>query len=646
MKKIFLFAAALIALSACEEKTPEIPAAPDAIKVSPATASVSRKGGNRDVLVTSNGEWTLEGTCDWATPSAVKGEDGDIVTFAVEPNTETEDRVAEFVFTSGDAQATFKLTSIKAAAPGEAVLEIAPETETVGAAGGTVEVIVTSSENWTLDGSYDWVSPSVSSGEDGDIVLFTVTANPTTDERVAEYTFKSGSLTAVFTLTNSGLDPEYLTLTSGETMSVKTVGGTVEVTFDTPLNYRDIQQSISFVDGKDWLTFVVAQPDSNGENAILTFRADANAEAEDRAAEITFTAEGRETYTQKVRIEQYRKPVITAENSIYTMDLAGGDLTIDLNANVEYKATVEEAASDWLSVKSTAADRLVLTVKAGEESAQGNVTLKHESELGGELTLVLSVLRKAPSIIEYVPNWTNNRAWPGDPQWNNSSALNNLSSWTCEALVRMDERKTASALSTVFGIEGEFLIRFGDASVDHQYLQFVCPGISYGSGSRNLFGTSATRIELGEWTHIAITKSGTTVTVYFNGKQVASGSTGGSYYGTARFSYTAHNNEQGSRITRCFWVGYAYEDSRYWPGPMCELRLWNKALSADEINAENHFYIVENPEENANLIAYWKCNENDNSGVMKDYSVNKNDLKYDTSKPFEWMPVSLGTPSK
>ena len=650
MKKLFLFVAALATLCSCNNKDVDEPTLPDAIKVSPATAQISRKGGDREVLVTSNGAWTLEGSCDWATPSRLEGEDGDIVRFAVEANETTEDRTVVYTFKSGTVQATYTLTSLKKASSemGD-ILEIAPETETVLAAGGTVEVIVTSSEEWTLEAkeTYDWVTTDRTAGEDGDTVLFTVSANDTSDERVAVYTFKSGALEAVFTLTNLGINPDYMTLTSPESVDVKTVGEDIVVTLDTNLNYRDIEQKIVMNEGEDWLTFVVAQPDSNGETAVLTFRAAANTSLANRTADITITApeNNQGDIVVEVHVDQFRQPQIESEKSIYTINLTGGELEIPLTTNVEYTATVSEDATDWLTVKSTAADKIVLDVTAGEESAQGDVTLTHESELGGTLTLKLTVLRKAPSLIEYVPDWHNLRAWPGDPSWNNASALNNLSSWTCEALVRMDERKTESALSTVFGIEGEFLIRFGDASVDHQYLQFVCPGMTYGSGSKNLFGTSATRIELGEWTHIAITKSGNNVTVYFNGEQKGTASTGGSFYGTGRFSYTSHNDESGSRITRCFWVSYAYEDVRYWPGPMCELRIWNRALSSDEINATNHFYTVENPDQDSSLVAYWKCNENDNSGVMKDYSGNGNDLKYDTSKPFTWIPVALGTPS-
>lgn len=661
MKKLFLFVAALATLCSCNNKDVDEPTLPDAIKVSPATAQISRKGGDREVLVTSNGAWTLEGSCDWATPSRLEGEDGDIVRFAVEANETTEDRTVVYTFKSGTVQATYTLTSLKKASSemGD-ILEIAPETETVLAAGGTVEVIVTSSEEWTLEAeeTYDWVTTDRTAGEDGDTVLFTVSPNDTSDERVAVYTFKSGALEAVFTLTNLGIDPDYMTLTSPESVNVKTVGEDIVVTLDTNLNYRDIEQKIVMnEEGEDWLTFVVAQPDSNGENAVLTFRAAANTSLADRTADITITApeNNQGDIVVEVHVDQFRQPQIESEKSIYTINLTGGDLEIPLTTNVEYTATVSEDATDWIEVKSTAADKIVLDVTAGEESAQGDVTLTHESELGGTLTLKLTVLRKAPSLIEYVPDWHNNRAWPGDPSWKNAAALggtNGMKSWTCEALVNMTEVRTFNSISTIFGIEGHCLIRFGDMGVDADRLQLVIPDNNatkdilgrWTFKSTNIFGTAETTITPNKWTHLAITcdESSKQIILYIDGQQAASETRSTIY--PFKPAYVEHNNESGSNIKRCFWVSYAYDDARYWPGQMCELRIWNRALSSDEINATNHFYIVENPEQDDSLVAYWRCNENDNSGVMKDHSGNGNDLKYDTSKPFEWVPVALGTP--
>ena len=52
------------------------------------------------------------------------------------------------------------------------------------------EIEVTSSEDWTLEGDYSWVTPSTVSGKNGDVVVFSVNANTTGKTRTASYTFK------------------------------------------------------------------------------------------------------------------------------------------------------------------------------------------------------------------------------------------------------------------------------------------------------------------------------------------------------------------------------------------------------------------------------------------------------------------------
>ena len=649
MKKLFYLAAALFAVACSTETTDDGPAQKvDGVRVSPAEVTMSRKGGSAEVMIsTTNGDWTLtadDEEATWLQVSETEGEDGAIVTLTAEKNDTYEERVATYTVEQGTAKTTLTVSQKGKADPGLGdYIEIAPETETVAAAGNKVQVIVTSTDDWTLEAeeTYDWVSCDKNGGEDGDVVLFTVKENPTEEERVAVFTFHNGEGEAKFTLTQEGQPKTYLTLTSDEETGVKTVGGNVTATFDTSYAYRELKVEVT--EGDEWFSLTVAQGDSNGKNAVLNFNAAANETTEDRTATVTVTTPD-DRYTSTLTFTQFRKPVIKAEKSIYTIDPKGGDITIPLECNVEYEAEVEEAAQSWLSVKSHSLEEIVLTVAEGEESVQGDITLTHSSELGGELKLELSVLRKAPSLIEYVPDWTKQRAWPGDPSWTNSQVFGGttgLTTWSCEALVKMDDLKTKGSLSTIFGIEGHFLIRYGDASVDPDCLQLVMPGSSYSSGSTNYFGLSTSRIPTKTWVHVAITYSNMSLKLYYDGEEVATATTRYNY--PVRFAYTSHNNESGNYITRCFWVSYAYDENRYWPGQMCELRIWNKVLTKEEINEPNHFYTIENPEANQNLIAYWKCNENNNSGTFKDYSGNGNDLKYDTSKPFTWVPVALGT---
>ena len=38
-----------------------------------------------------------------------------------------------------------------------------------------------------------------------------------------------------------------------------------------------------------------------------------------------------------------------------------------------------------------------------------------------------------------------------------------------------------------------------------------------------------------------------------------------------------------------FWIGHSYNRDRWLEGEISECRIWNKVLTADEINAKSHF---------------------------------------------------------
>ena len=87
ISKIFLFTAAALALcGACDDSDDKVDPSTteDKISISPTEGVVGSKGGDVSTMVTSSGEWTLEGAENaYVTPSAAKGKDGDIVAFTV-----------------------------------------------------------------------------------------------------------------------------------------------------------------------------------------------------------------------------------------------------------------------------------------------------------------------------------------------------------------------------------------------------------------------------------------------------------------------------------------------------------------------------------------------------------------------------------
>lgn len=135
-------------------------------------------------------------------PFRPKGKDGDIVKFTVKPNDKEEDQTFNYTFTRGKEKAPYAITLKKKASQAEEQLEITfvPESNILPREGGNVSVLVTSSDEWTLEGSHTFVHPSATSGSDGAEVTFAVdptrprrTRSPTTSSRWAARTCLSRS---------------------------------------------------------------------------------------------------------------------------------------------------------------------------------------------------------------------------------------------------------------------------------------------------------------------------------------------------------------------------------------------------------------------------------------------------------------------
>lgn len=221
------------------------------------------------------------------------------------------------------------------------------------------------------------------------------------------------------------------------------------------------------------------------------------------------------------------------------------------------------------------------------------------------------------------------------PSWSDAGALNGLSQLTAEALVRVDAFAAGrgSNISTLMGVEGHFLIRFGDTAPDNQ-LQVV--GRPSGSISDDKLTSPDWVVKPGRWTHIAVSYDSQTheVNVYIDGErkspQTFTKFTEAVNWG--RYVATETDNE------RSFWIGYSYADDRYLDGDIAEVRVWNRVLSEEEIKAPNHFYKVPGPEENGALAAYWKFNEGNGADVA-DHSAHGNHAV--ARKVLTWNAVEL-----
>lgn len=207
-----------------------------------------------------------------------------------------------------------------------------------------------------------------------------------------------------------------------------------------------------------------------------------------------------------------------------------------------------------------------------------------------------------------------------------SSRLGGLTQVTMEALIRAKEWGGADAgISTLMGIEGYFLIRFGDSSYEDQIQ--VAANSSFGGNwpAKN----AALRLPKGQWLHIALTYDlGTHEKIlYVNGKVQAKDIQG---------------SASSLSLINGFYIGKSWNDNRPLKGEICETRIWNVVRTQEQLNASKY----EVASDSEGLVAYWKFDEGVGN-VINDYSGNGSNLtlvpkENGSTSPIKWTAVELG----
>lgn len=223
---------------------------------------------------------------------------------------------------------------------------------------------------------------------------------------------------------------------------------------------------------------------------------------------------------------------------------------------------------------------------------------------------------KGAALINVVANIMN-MYFPVNWSADAAAVVSSMKTVTIEALVYSKDWVAGreNPLSSVIGIEGSFLIRIGDGDRPRDQLQMVAPGGNWPAPN------AAPGLPVNEWVHIAIVWDATTgERIYYqNGQVVASSNAGAS--GTVNLSSGCH-------------IGKSFDNSRWLPGEISELRVWNIQRTAQEI-AENPYYV--NPS-TPGLVAYWRFNDGEGSAI-KDHSPYGTNLSGSATP--KWVPVEL-----
>ena len=131
--------------------------------------------------------------------------------------------------------------------------------------------------------------------------------------------------------------------------------------------------------------------------AKITVTTTANDTPDDRSASIVIKAG---TVSKSITVSQKQKDALTVTASKFEVRAMGGEVSIEVKANIDFEYTIEESAKDWIEYKGTRAletSNLVFEVKENEleEKREAKITIK-----SGEFREVITIYQEGskPSI--------------------------------------------------------------------------------------------------------------------------------------------------------------------------------------------------------------------------------------------------------
>lgn len=172
---------------------------------------------------------------------------------------------------------------------------------------------------------------------------------------------------------------------------------------------------------------------------------------------------------------------------------------------------------------------------------------------------------------------------------------------TMEIRVKVNAFATSNPyISSLIGVEENFLLRFGDITCDNNQLQLAGQGVSI---------TSKAHFDTNKWYHVAVVADGVkqTCDLYINGELDSSTPMG------------SKGINLGQVYNSIFAIGMS-EKGRYLNGYVSEARVWGRKLSASElINGQCSIADPVMEAKENKLLGYWKL---DNVNQGKDLTGN------------------------
>lgn len=302
------------------------------------TQEINAQGGTVEIVLKSNGDWTINPTAEWIAVSPMSGKGDATLTLTVESNTTGEDRSTQIKATTKDNTATLNLTQGAQSPQPQYYLNVSPKNYRCGGAGGEFTVEISSNLDWIVT-TPQWITCSVMEGFDDATV--TLTISPIEDEKIemreADVLFES-SLAS---------DKVHVVQTVDPIMGIEIMPKNLEFvcTGETKIIAVFTEDAWTASMEVDWVT--LSQTEGQGDAEIRVTLGE-NPGYEQRQTTVLFTTAGGAQAMLGIRQEASPNPHFLEVSPLeFQFEKEGGECEISVNCDTGWEF---DMACDWLSL--------------------------------------------------------------------------------------------------------------------------------------------------------------------------------------------------------------------------------------------------------------------------------------------------------
>lgn len=356
------------------------------ISVTPQSGTVPSSGGQINVAVASNTDWQISSDKSWVSFKKDSGTGDENILLTVAKNNTTVRDKATVTFLTETQNVPLTITRLAAAAS----VSVSPETATVPATGGVVNVSVISNTSWQVSSDKNWVSVNQTAGSGNENIILTVAENNSEIQDYATITFTTATQNVALKITR--LAASKTISISPQAQTVSSAGGVINVSVTSNTSWQ-------VSSNKNWVSIHKTSGNGN-DNVPVTIAA--NSTTHQDYATVTFRTETKSVTLNVTR--QAAQAMISISPQSQTVSAAGGTFTALILSNMSWQVSSSQEWAKVSAVSGTGNKNLTVTISPNKSRYQDYATI---TVFNGTKSITLSITRQAGpiySIGDYYPD--------------------------------------------------------------------------------------------------------------------------------------------------------------------------------------------------------------------------------------------------